>query len=210
MKLLDPYDTRLNFYSKEVIISDIKTQSVQILINDMKKFALGERNIHQPRQPSLVGLSAPQAGVFLRVILVDICATPGKVNFKPKLKIFINPKIVWASKKEILSREGCYSTGNICGAVYRSNSVKITALDENGKEFIYKTDHYFQSCIIQHEIDHLNGVRFPSRVRKPEHLHIVDKDDFQSYRDKWRTWKKLCPFESWLKMYEGQERRAIN
>lgn len=205
MKLLNPYDTRLNLYSKEVCTRDIKTQPVQDLIKDMKKFAVGERNINQPKRPSLVGFSAPQAGVFLRIILIDTQAVPGQSNFEPNLKVFINPKLVWISKKEILSREGCYSTGNICGAVYRSKSVKVVALDENGKEFIYKTDHYFQSCIIQHEIDHLNGVRFPSRIRKLKHLHIVDKEDFQSYRDNWRDWAKLCPIENWLNMYAGKK-----
>ena len=206
MKLLDPYDIRLNLYSKEVFINDIKTQPTQNLIDDMKKFAMGECSINKPRrQPSLVGLSAPQAGVFLRIILIDTNSIPGQANFEPQLKIFINPRIVWASKKEVLSREGCYSTGNICGAVYRSNSVKVVAFDEEGKEFVYKTNYYFQSCIIQHEIDHLNGVRFPSRIRNLKHLHIVDKEDFQSYRDNWKTWDKLCPMEDWLSMYIGKK-----
>lgn len=74
------------------------------------------------------------------------------------------------------------------------------------KKFIHKSSNLFQSRILQHEIDHLDGIRFPSRVRNPQQLHLVEFDDFQNYRENWATWTKYYPFEKWLQMYEGKSK----
>lgn len=202
-EFLDPYDKRLNLYSKEVSISDLSNSTLKSLLDDMLHIAKGERDENKPNGPTLVGLSAPQIGEFLRIILVDISANPAVPNFEPNLKFFINPRITGSSSEESLMREGCYSTGKIAGAVMRPESVTVIALDESGNEFEYTSENIFQSHILQHEIDHLNGVRFPSRIRNPKCLHIVEPNDFQSYRQNWMNWPKLCPYDDWLKMYEG-------
>jgi peptide deformylase len=200
---LGPYDAKLNRYSRELSGEELSSIEIQSILSDMKKLAYGERNAGNPNYPSLSGLAAPQIGEFIRLILVDLKADGKKVNLKPDLKFFINPKIIETSDSESPMREGCFSTGRICGAVIRPDWVRVSALDENGKQTEYRTPNIFQSHVIQHEIDHLNGIRFPSRIRNSNKFHYVEIEEFQDYRDNWGTWDKLCPYEDWLKMYEG-------
>ena len=202
-EFLDPFDATLNCPSRELTIKGLMSSDIKSLIKDMRLIASGERDEDHPNRPTLVGLSSPQLGELVRVILVDIAADPSVPNFTPNLKLFINPRITDSSAKESLMREGCYSTGEICGAVMRPEVVEVVALDEKGIEFKYKSSNIFQSHIIQHEIDHLDGIRFPSRIRNQKHLHLVEPDDFQDYRENWSNWSKLYPFEKWLLMYEG-------
>jgi len=204
-QFLDPYDTRLNQYCQELSVDELSSPSTKSIINDMIRIAKGERDEVAPSKATLVGLSAPQIGEMVRIILVDTAADPTMPNFKPDLKLFINPRIVSASVDENLGREGCYSTGKIGGAVYRAASVVVEAVDEAGDKLIYESANTFVSAILQHEIDHLNGIRFPSRVRSPEQLHLIELSDFQEYRKNWMTWHKTYPFENWLKMYRGEK-----
>lgn len=204
-EFLDPYDTRLNQYSRQLAVSELSSSAIRSVIDDMYQIARGERDEGQPKKATLVGLSAPQIGEFVRIIMVDTSADPTVPNFTPNLKAFINPRIINTSPDEVLGREGCFSTGQIGGAVYRAATVTIKALDENGEMFTFEPANTFQSAILQHEIDHLNGVRFPSRVRQLEHLHLVEFSDFQNYRDNWRNWQRLCPLEKWLEMYRGEQ-----
>jgi len=208
-ELLEPFDTKLNLLSRELEVPELSSAEIKSLFNDMQRIASGERDEDHPNRPTLVGLSSPQLGELLRIILVDIAADPSTPNFTPKLKFFINPRIIESSETESMMREGCYSTGIICGAVRRPESVTVVALDENGQEFKYISSNTFQSHIIQHEIDHLDGIRFPSRIRNQKYLHRVETEDFQNYRDNWQNWSKLYPFENWLEMYEGNSNAEI-
>ena len=203
-ELIAPTDTRLNGLSSAVAESDIFGSRVQAIVTAMTKIALGERDEEHPEKPSMVGLAAPQIGAFERIILFDHNAEAGQANFDVDLRFIINPIITWAGRDEELGREGCYSTSNICGAVFRSAEIQVTGLDEKGKHVHYGL-HGFLARIVQHEIDHLNGIRFPDRVRQPEHLHMVDKTDFQNYRENWAKWDQLCPVEGWLKLKSGND-----
>ena len=75
----------------------------------------------------------------------------------------INPKIISQSKDTIVEYEGCLSVPNSYGKVERNKKVKIKAQDESG-ETIRLTASGFFSAVIQHEIDHLNGVLFTSKT----------------------------------------------
>lgn len=203
-EFLDPTNRQLNLYSRELTVAELLLPEIKSITDDMRRIASGECDEAHPNRRLLVGLSAPQLGELIRIILIDVAADPTVPNFTPNLKFFINPRIVKASSEETLSREGCYSTGEICGAVFRANNVTVCALDEVGKEFTYQSGNKFQACILQHEIDHLNGIRFPSRVRDPKHLHQVGVEEFQNYRENWTTWTKYYPFDKWLEMYQGK------
>lgn len=56
--------------------------------------------------------------------------------------------------------------------------------------------------IFQHEIDHLNGKRFPDLIKDPKKLHWVLKKEFPLYRNKqaWFNWPRKCSFEKWRKI----------
>jgi peptide deformylase len=204
-ELIDPLNHKLNLYCREVDIEELPSPEIQSTLSNMKSITVGERDEAHPDRRSLVGLSAPQMGELIRVIIIDIASDPAVSNFNPDLKFFINPRIIKSSPEENLGREGCFSVGEICGAVFRANEVTVAAIDENGKDFTYQSGNHFQARILQHEIDHLNGIRFPSRVREQKHLHRVGKDEFQDYRENWSTWDKIYPFQDWLKMYRGEK-----
>ena len=117
-----------------------------------------------------VGLAAPQVGIAKRLFLI----APDLVDKKKKsfsdIAIFINPEIiskrperqpVRKTKKQTL--EGCLSIPHIWGPVRRSNQLAVRFIDENGNEHT-ETFTGFPARIIQHEIDHLNGILFTQRV----------------------------------------------
>lgn len=204
IELISATDTRLNLVSSEVTKTELGSAAIQSLIDDMLELASGERDKENPQKATMVGLAAPQVGVLKRIIVVDVVADPGVPNFVPELIAVINPRVVEVSENEVLGREGCYSTDNFCGAVFRPDSVVIGGLSRFGEELRIISQNPFQARIFQHEIDHLNGVRFPDRVRQAEHLHLVDKDtEFDEYRKTWETWSKLARFSDWIRLKQG-------
>jgi len=115
--------------------------------------------------PIGVGLAAPQIGKSLQIFIT-------KPTTESKISVFINPKIKYLnsedslrknSKKKYTKLEGCLSLPKIWGEVRRKPALTIEFLDKNGKNQ-KKTYRSFMATIIQHEVDHLNGVLFPKRV----------------------------------------------
>ena len=158
----------------------------------MLKVANAEQK--DPKKPVMVGLAAPQIGISKRIILVDIKANgKGKIG---DLRIYINPEIIWFSKKKEEWYEGCFSIPGVCGIVNRSTSIKIQAITVthpmwNTKKVTEKHKGYI-ARIFQHEIDHLNGILFLSHIKNPDHLHKVLPSEFSLYRDTeaWRNWPR--------------------
>jgi len=112
-----------------------------------------------------VGLAAPQVGENIRVI-----ATSQRDKKKNKDKflgetIMINPKIIEKSKEMILREEACISLPNCTGMVQRHHTITVEFLDLKGKKQVKKYKE-FNAVIIQHEIDHLDGVLFMDKVIK--------------------------------------------
>ncbi len=100
------------------------------------------------------GLAAPQIGVSKRVIAV---------NTQDEIFVLLNPIIIKKSKEMIVSREGCLSVEGIWLDVHRSSKIKVKALTSE-KEEIEITAEGAVSVILQHEIDHLDGILFIDRV----------------------------------------------
>lgn len=198
--LLSPDDQRLNLRSDEIPVIQIKTKEIQNIIDEMISIAKGERDEDHSTRRTMVGLAAPQIGKLIRIIIIDTAANPEIPNFKPNLQVFINPRIVNSSKTKTLGREGCYSTGQICGRVWRADKVTIEALDPEGCQITHSSANSFQSRILQHEIDHLDGVRFPQRIQKATDLLLVKQDEFGEFRTHWKEWTKTASWEDWLKL----------
>lgn len=130
----------------------LRTPSSEIseINEDIKKFILEMKETLKDT-PSGVALAAPQVGKNLRIFVVS-----EKVSLKT---IFINPKIIKKSEKENLLEEGCLSLPGIIGKIKRNKWTKIEAIDEKGKKFRLKAEDLLAE-IMQHEIDHLDGVLF--------------------------------------------------
>lgn len=144
----------------------------------------------------MVGLAAPQVGVLKRIVLIDLTAD-GSLK-KQTLQVVINPVITRKSATTIQGREGCWSCGNICGVVERAEAVTVTGLDYTGEPITLDLTG-FVARIAQHEVDHLDGIRFPDRIPADQHsrLHWVLPEQFNDYRQNWQHWPTLCPREKW-------------
>lgn len=197
-----PGDTRLNNVSREITSDEIGSKFLDSLCSRMEHIAMGERDAQHPDLPSLVGLAAPQVGRFVRVILFDIKTNASTTNLDPEIRFIINPRVIKASEERELGREGCYSTGDVQAVIRRHNSLTVRGLDRAGNAVSYDLED-FQARIVQHEIDHLNGIRCPDRIESLDCLHNVPKEEFQSYRESWATWDKYYEIRDWLKMKGG-------
>ena len=102
-----------------------------------------------------IGLAAVQIGVAKRVIVMDLDQKDGEKNWR----VFINPKITWASEEMATFEEGCLSVPEIWDDVERPARVKAEYLDLDGKKVEIEADGMLATCL-QHEMDHLQGVLF--------------------------------------------------
>ena len=114
------------------------------LINDMAKTMYEEKG---------VGLAAPQVGVNKRVLVMD----PTCGESPDQLRALINPKITWYSQDKVVAKEGCLSIPGVIVNVPRSCAIDVEYHDTNG-QMRNTTFTGFSARIIQHEIDHLDGV----------------------------------------------------
>ncbi len=197
-----PGDFLLQMRAEEVPPSEILSEKVQAIIDRMLIVAQGERP-DTGESRVMVGLAAPQIGISKRIILVDI-----GVNEKDKvlgtLEVFINPEITWSSEETQEGPEGCYSVDpRLVGIVSRAQRIHIKALDRFGNP-IERTLEKFTAKIFQHELDHLDGIRFPDRIDSCEKLHWVTEDQYPEYRNKKAAWEHLCPLAVWISMKNGQ------
>lgn len=106
-----------------------------------------------------IGLAAPQVGIHKQLIVVD--CEPDKPEAPPL--ILINPVIVKSSQKQCMTQEGCLSIPQVFLDVIRSESIEVSFKDEQGRPQKLKAEGLL-ARVIQHEIDHLNGVVFVDRV----------------------------------------------
>jgi peptide deformylase len=115
-----------------------------------------------------VGIAMPQIGVLERVVIVDASRqTKIKEIFNGQL-ILINPMIVKSEGSQIF-REGCLSVPEYTGYVQRFEKIWVEAFDEKMNKKKYEFSG-FESVIVQHEMDHLDGILFIDRVISPGSL----------------------------------------
>jgi len=143
-------DPRLRNVANEIVRFD---GSLHHLLAELGE-ALGEG-------PGAVGVAAPQLGEASRVIIVD-CRNSLRPCRNHGLLQMINPQIVTA-EGESLGREGCLSVPDWVGMVPRARQVKVGFQDMNGTHHEIESSG-FEARVIQHEIDHLDGILFIDRV----------------------------------------------
>ena len=140
LEILKYPDPRLRQAGKPV---DAVTPAIHKLVDDM-----AETMYDAPG----CGLAAVQVGVGLRVFVID---TAGE-DEPSDLKVFINPELLELDGVQIWE-EGCLSFPGATEEIKRAKTVKVRALDRDGKEFTLEADGLL-AIAIQHENDHLNGV----------------------------------------------------
>jgi peptide deformylase len=139
-------------------------QDLQRLIDDM---------IETMRAASGVGLAGPQVDRPLRVAVVE---TPPELDEEGEeiegsreLFVLVNPEIVWKSREVVDGIEGCLSIPGYVGEVDRHESIRVRALDRHGKKYRLRLKDW-PARIVQHEVDHLDGVLYIDRLTDPDNF----------------------------------------
>ena len=111
------------------------------------------------------GLAAPQIGVLQRVVIFGVHANPRypDVEEVPDT-VLINPVLTPLASEMEEGWEGCLSVPGMRGWVPRFKSLRYSGFDETGKSFQREVSG-FHARVVQHEVDHLDGVLYPMRIR---------------------------------------------
>ena len=117
-----------------------------------------------------VGLAAPQVGLDMRIFIVDAAA---REEEKTPLTM-INPKITSIEENLVPYEEGCLSFPEHFAEIERADKLSIEYIDENNQKQILNTEG-FTSRIIQHELDHLNGILFVDHLSRLKRDVIIRK-----------------------------------
>lgn len=137
---------------------------LQTLIDDM---------IETMREANGVGLAGPQVNISRRITVVETVPERddegNEIEGSRELFVLINPKIVSTSRKKVDGIEGCLSIPGWVGEVSRSESIRVRAVDRNGKKIRLRLKGW-TARIVQHEIDHLDGVLYIDHLTAPENL----------------------------------------
>ncbi|NCU38178.1 peptide deformylase [Candidatus Saccharibacteria bacterium] len=141
----------------------VVTDEVKKLIQDMTDASLDWED-SRPHEIS-AALAATQVDILERVVIIRSDFDDKSVR---EFVALINPEIVKFEGEIITDYEGCLSVSNFYGKVPRYSKVRVKALDQNGNEIRFKAEG-FLARVIQHEIDHTNGIVFVD--------HIQDKKD---------------------------------
>ncbi len=140
---------------KSETIKDVNSAEIQALIPEMTETMLEKDG---------VGLAAPQIGKNIRLIVI---------RYKDDNIAMINPKIINKSLFKEWDEEGCLSFPHLFGDVKRYKKITVTYLDPSGKEHKLSGEG-FLARVIQHEVDHLEGILF---VDKARNLHKLEPDN---------------------------------
>lgn len=147
-----PNDRVLRQKAKRVPAIDA---SIHRLIDDM---------IETMQQARGVGLAAPQVGLSLRVIVLQM---PGEEPIA-----LINPEIVERAGEQDVT-EGCLSVPGYYGRIRRPAEVVVKGKDRRGKATKIRASGLMAEAL-EHEIDHLNGMLYIDHVEDSENLHEID------------------------------------
>ena len=118
------------------------------------------------REEDGVGLAAPQVNVSKQMLVAT--------DFE-NIYVLINPKIVAYSERHVTETEACLSLPGLQGSVARYEKIVVKALDRHAKPVEIKANGFF-ARVLQHEIDHLNGVLYIDRA-DPDSIVWVDAAD---------------------------------
>ena len=172
--------------SAEIPIRDIASPKIRKLMDEMRTTLAAT--------PDGVGLAAPQVGESLCIFIVSEEAEeidraekegwerrprkdPAVKNEPPYEKrpwsyyVFINPILKNSSRRKLTGPEGCLSVPGKFGEVARHEKISMEAYNEHGKKFRRNASRFF-ARVMQHELDHLEGVLFIDKVKD---LFEVDK-----------------------------------
>lgn len=120
------------------------------------------------------GLAAPQIGVGLQVVMFEVGANPRYPDAEPvPFTVLINPRLAPLSAEMEDGWEGCLSVPGMRGLVPRHVALRYQGFDAAGQP-IDRSVSGFHARVVQHEVDHLNGILYPMRIRDLRDFGFTD------------------------------------
>jgi len=195
--MVSPRNPILNQAARMVAPGEVSSDRIQSVIARLLETAGSQQknDVKDEKRRMLVGLAAPQIGEPLRIVVIDTVITPDRKN-PGKLECFINPEIIWHSRETEEGREGCFSAGPVWGLVRRPIAVKLRAYTADGT-LVERIFEDFTARIAQHELDHLDGIRFPERITLDKKRHWVHTEELLQYPKLIKNWGRICTRERW-------------
>jgi peptide deformylase len=153
-KILKMGDPRL--YQPSEPVDKFKTPELEALVEDM--FDTMEAN-------DGAGLAAPQIGVFKRLVIFSVDSNPRYPDAESVPRtILINPEIKVLGQETDAGWEGCLSIPGMRCVVSRPSHILYSGYDETGRRFMREVTG-FHARVVQHEIDHIDGILYPMRIK---------------------------------------------
>lgn len=176
-KILQLGNLLLRKKSRKISTKAITSKQIQLIITKI----IGTMKEIKKTSPSHGnGLCAPQIGYPHHIIVI---------YFNEKYHVLINPLIVNKSKKTFKNSEGCLSFFYLRGCVQRHKSIDVIAHNENDKKVEYTFCDKL-AALVQHEIDHLNGILFIDRINNMKKIFAID-EFYKNDRKKIKDIKKI-------------------
>jgi peptide deformylase len=126
------------------------------------------------RSQSGAGLAAPQIGVGLRVVIFELKDNPRYPHLTPvPYTVLVNPELTPLDPEQEEGWEGCLSVPGMRGLVPRYRRLRYRGFDAAGAP-IDRTVEGFHARVVQHEVDHLDGILYPQRVRDLRNFGFED------------------------------------
>lgn len=148
----------------------LRRKAVEVRNFDFSLSSLTENMFETMYESKGIGLAAPQIGISQRLIVIDIEEVDAEF---PPLAL-VNPTITESSGEE-LGEEGCLSLPDFRAIVRRSTEVSINAQNIDGQA-VHFSAQGLMARVLQHEIDHLDGILITDRLR-PEDQKLLEKAD---------------------------------
>ena len=153
----------------EVDPARIDHPDVQRLVNDMIETMIDYEGI---------GLAAPQIRTSIRLVVVGDPDTTEDDSEGIPLTVLINPQFIAMSEESASGWEGCLSIPEVRGVVPRSVEVTIRGYDRLGASVEFSARDFF-ARVLQHEVDHLDGILFLDRMDRLDTLTYLE--EYQRY-----------------------------
>ncbi len=163
MSILPIYVYDHAILKNKAIAVDQMNDEIKTFIEDMKQTM---------NKAEGIGLAANQVGSPLSITVIDISPVEGYESTKPM--ILINPKITFYSDEETDYEEGCLSLPNLRELVIRPEAIQVSFMDEKEQMHTMQADGLL-ARVLQHEIDHLNGIYFTDRLSQLKRTLIQSK-----------------------------------
>lgn len=180
LRIDDPKDRKiLNTNCRPIKLPD---RSLKHLIADMFETMYENQG---------VGLAAPQIGLTIRLIVIGIPKLYEKqedgteVEVAPERElVLINPKIVKLSNEEVMRDEGCLSLPGWFGEVPRATWATVEYQEPNGKHRRLRKADGILGWVVQHEVDHVDGIVFTERIRDMSTFREVPDEEEEEQTSK--------------------------